>query len=198
MIVSTCNKIVSRMIANDVISADDRAVYSYHLQVMLEAILCHVILLSMAAITGHFIEIFLFLLSFDILRGSASGYHCKTSVGCFLLSSIVCALVVLMRDLFLRYILQYQGGLIISMIIIFLVGAINHPNMGWSDEELSKAKRSSRIKILIMLILLFILDFLGIEKVYLYCFSMGIVQCSISLVIVILGRKGGHSDEAES
>ena len=84
------------------------------------------------------------------------------------------------------------------MIIIFLVGAINHPNMGWSDEELSKAKRSSQIKILIMLILLFILDFLGIEKVYLYCFSMGIVQCSISLVIVILGRKGGHSDEAES
>lgn len=198
MIVSTCNKIVSRMIANDVISADDCAVYSYHLQVMLEAILCHVILLSMAAITGHFIEIFLFLLSFDILRGSASGYHCKTSVGCFLLSSIVCALVVLMRDLFLRYILQYQGGLIISMIIIFLVGAINHPNMGWSDEELSKAKRSSRIKILTVLILLFILDYLGIEKMYLYCFSMGIVQCSISLVIVILGRKGGHNDEAES
>jgi len=198
MVAQTCNKIVGRMIANDLISDADRAIYSYHLQIMLETIIVHAILLSMAAITGHFIEIFLFLLSFDILRGSANGYHCKTSVGCFLLSSIVCALVVLMRDLFLRYILQYQGGLIISMIIIFLVGAINHPNMGWSDEELSKAKRSSQIKILIMLILLFILDFLGIEKVYLYCFSMGIVQCSISLVIVILGRKGGHSDEAES
>ncbi len=85
------------------------------------------------------------------------------------------------------------------MIIIFLVGAINHPNMGWSDEELSKAKRSSRIKILILLILLFILDFLGIEKVYLYCFSMGIVQCSISLVIVkFKGKGGGRSDDAES
>ena len=90
-------------------------------------------------------------------------------------------------------------GLGIAMIIIFLVGAINHPNMGWSDEELSKAKRSSRIKILILLILLFILDFLGIEKVYLYCFSMGIVQCSISLVIVkFKGKGGGRSDDAES
>ena len=110
MVAQTCNKIVGRMIANDLISDADRAIFSYHLQIMLETIIVHAILLSMAAITGHFIEIFLFLLSFDILRGSANGYHCKTSVGCFLLSSIVCALVVLMRDLFLRYILQYQGG----------------------------------------------------------------------------------------
>ena len=83
------------------------------------------------------------------------------------------------------------------MIIIFLVGAINHPNMGWSDEELKTARRSSRIKDLILFLLLFILDYLGIEKTYLYCFGMGIVQCSISLVIVNLKGKGGKDDEEE-
>ena len=183
------NKIVSRMIANDVIGADERAIYSYHIQVMLESVVGHSIILLIAAMSGHFVEILLFLLSFGILRGSTSGYHCKTSVGCFVLSSLACAFVVLLKDLALRYILYYQGGLIISMIIILLVGAINHPNMVWSDEELKVAKRSSRIKVLIMLILLFILDYLGIEKTYLYCFGMGIVQCSISLVIVNLKGK---------
>ncbi len=62
MVAQTCNKIVGRMIANDLISDADRAIYSYHLQIMLETIIVHAILLSMAAITGHFIEIFLFLL----------------------------------------------------------------------------------------------------------------------------------------
>ena len=191
------NKIVSRMIANDVIGDDERAIYSYHIQVMLESVVGHSIILLIAAMSGHFVEILLFLLSFGILRGSTSGYHCKTSVGCFVLSSLACAFVVLLKDLALRYILYYQGGLIISMIIIFLVGAINHPNMGWSDEELKAARRSSRIKDLILFLLLFILDYLGIEKTYLYCFGMGIVQCSISLVIVNLKGKGGKDDEEE-
>lgn len=110
MVAQTCNKIVGRMIANDLISADDCAIYSYHLQIMLETIIVHAILLSVAAITGHFIEIFLFLISFDILRGSANGYHCKTSVGCFLLSSLACASVVLLKALSLNYILYYKGG----------------------------------------------------------------------------------------
>ena len=191
------NKIVSRMIANDVIGDDERAIYSYHIQVMLESVVGHSIILLIAAMSGHFVEILLFLLSFGILRGSTSGYHCKTSVGCFVLSSLACAFVVLLKDLALRYILYYQGGLTISMIIIFLVGAINHPNMGWSDEELKAARRSSRIKDLILFLLLFILDYLGIEKTYLYCFGMGIVQCSISLVIVNLKGKGGKDDEEE-
>jgi accessory gene regulator B len=185
------------MIANDVIGDDERAIYSYHIQVMLESVVGHAILLLIAAMSGHFVEILLFLLSFGILRGSTSGYHCKTSVGCFVLSSLACAFVVLLKDLALRYILYCQGGLIISMIIIFLVGAINHPNMGWSDEELKAARRSSRIKDLILFLLLFILDYLGIEKTYLYCFGMGIVQCSISLVIVNLKGKGGKDDEEE-
>ena len=73
---NTSNKIVGRMIANDVIGDDERAIYSY----------------------------------FGVLRGSTSGYHCKTSVGCFVLSSLACAFVVLLKDLALRYILYYQGG----------------------------------------------------------------------------------------
>ena len=104
------NKIVGRMIANDVIGADERAVYSYHVQIILESIVGHAIILLFATLTGHFVEILLFLLSFGILRGSTSGYHCKTSAGCFLLSSLACASVVLLKDLALRYILYYQGG----------------------------------------------------------------------------------------
>ena len=107
---NTSNKIVGRMIANDVIGADERAIYSYHIQVMLESVVGHTIIFLCAALTGHFVEIFLFLLSFGVLRGSASGYHCKTSVGCFVLSSLACAFVVRLKDLALRYILYYQGG----------------------------------------------------------------------------------------
>lgn len=107
---NTSNKIVGRMIANDIIGADERAIYSYHVQVMLESVVGHTIILLFAALTGHLVEILLFLLSFGILRESTSGYHCKTSVGCFVLSSLACVSVVVLKTLFLRYILYYQGG----------------------------------------------------------------------------------------
>jgi len=198
MIENTCNKIVGRMITNGIISADECALYSYHIQVMLEAIVGHVIILTSAFILGYFVEVLLFLFSFGVLRGSTSGYHCKTSVGCVLLSSLSCAIVVGLQNFALSHILYYQGGLIISMIIIILVGAINHPDMEWSDDELKSAQRSARIKVVFLLILLSVLNYLGIEKIYLYYLGMGVVQCSISLVIVKFKRKGGSDDEEES
>lgn len=84
------------------------------------------------------------------------------------------------------------------MIIIILVGAINHPDMEWSGDELKSAQRSARIKVVFLLILLSVLNYLGIEKMYLYYLGMGVVQCSISLVIVKFKRKGGSYDEEES
>ncbi len=107
---NTCNRIVNRMIADDIIDVDDRTVYSYHIRVGLEAFVGHAIILFLAALSGHLVEILLFLLSFGILRSSTSGYHCKTSGGCFFLSLLACVLVVLMKPLFLRFVLQYQGG----------------------------------------------------------------------------------------
>ena len=187
---NTSDKIVKRMLKHDIIDDKESAIYSYHIQVILEAAVGHAILLSLASLTGHFIEILLFLLSFDILRGSTSGYHCKTNVGCLILSTIACSTVVLLENLALSHILYCQGGVIMSMIFIILVGAVNHPNMGWSDEELKAAKKSSRVKILVLFLFLSVLDCLGIEKRYLYCFGMGIIQCSISLVLVHFSRKG--------
>lgn len=96
IIENTSDKIVNRMIANEIISDDDRAIYSYHLQVILETVVGHAILLTLAALAGHFIEVALFLLSFNILRNSTSGYHCKTNTGCILLSAFSCVLVVAM------------------------------------------------------------------------------------------------------
>ncbi|MBO7449207.1 MAG: accessory gene regulator B family protein [Clostridiales bacterium] len=110
MIENTCNKIVGRMITNGIISADECAIYSYHIQVMLEAIVGHVIILTAAFILGYFVEVLLFLFSFGVLRGSTSGYHCKTSVGCVLLSSLSCAIVVGLQNFALSHILYYQGG----------------------------------------------------------------------------------------
>lgn len=197
IIENTSDKIVNRMIANEIISDDDRAIYSYHLQVILETVVGHAILLTLAALAGHFIEVALFLLSFNILRSSTSGYHCKTNTGCILLSAFSCALVVALENSAMNNILLFQWCGVLSMMFLLFVGAINHPNMGWSDEELKAAKKSSRTKILILLILLPILDNLGIEKLYLYSFVMGIVQCAISLLIVKLG-KGGQNNEANS
>lgn len=190
--------VISRMIDNGIISEEERATYIYNLQVILESIVGHAILLVIAAILGHFYEVLVFLFSFDLLRRSTGGFHCKTNIGCITLSVLICTIVVVLQHYIDASNLYYQSGVILSMIFVFLTGAVNHPDMDWTLDELRVAKRRTRIIIVVLLFLFSVLNFLKIESRYFYFFSMGIVQCAISLGLAKLLKKGGNENETDS
>lgn len=102
--------LVSRMVNTGVINEEERAIYTYNLQVIIESLVGHAILLIIAALCGHFLDIFIFLLSFDLLRRSSGGFHCKTNTGCIVLSSLVCIITVVFQRFIETILLYYQGG----------------------------------------------------------------------------------------
>ena len=110
MLESASHFVISRMINNGIINEDERAIYAYNLQVIIESIVGHAILLIIATLCGHFLDIFVFLLSFDLLRRSTGGFHCKTNIGCITLSTLVCILVIVVQRFIEPIILYYQGG----------------------------------------------------------------------------------------
>lgn len=82
-----------------------------------------------------------------------------------------------------------------SMIFIVLIGAVNHPNIQWSDNELKAAKLITRVKVLCLVAIIIALDFLKIGKRFLFSMGLGIVFCAITILVEIIREKGGESYE---
>lgn len=86
-------------------------------------------------------------------------------------------------------------GVILSMIFIIIIGSVNHPNMNLSAKEFRSVSKKARITVVLLTFFFFILNFLNIEKIYLYYFGMGILQTFISMILAQMIMKGGVVNE---
>ena len=181
----------NRMISENIISENEYNYYQYRLLLFIESVVGHSILLIIAFCCGFVIKTAIFLFAFDLLRGYTNGYHCETNIGCNFLSVFTLLWIRFHEFIFLEEWDIYQGGVILSMIFIIIIGAINHPNMSLSEEEFHAVSRKARIIAVLLTSLFFILSFCDVERAYLYYLGMGIVQTFISVVLAKMIMKGG-------
>lgn len=181
------------MMAN-LISEKDAEEYIYGVQILLEKIISYSIIFLLALILNRLLEVFLFVLSFSLIRKYSGGIHCKRFETCLIASAAVSISGIALFPLVENRILLYQGGLIMSIIIVIIIGAINNPNIDWSICEYRKAKRLSRLTVLLETSVLLLLMRLHIPLNYRFYISYGIVICALSMLLEIR-KKGGISYE---
>ena len=78
-----------RMVIHGLISEDDKIFYDYSIQVLLEKAIGIALILSVAAMIHHLLEVAAFLLVFASIRRYSDGIHCRTSLSCFCTSVLV-------------------------------------------------------------------------------------------------------------
>ena len=184
------------MIIHHLINCDERSLYVYHFQVMTEFVLGHALLMIFSFVTGHFADMIILLLSFDMLRQSTGGFHCKTNIGCVITSFSACSLIFLIQNYISSIGILYQTGGLLSMIFIFCAGAVNHPDLHWSEDELNAAKKRTRKTVLLFIILQIVAVYVGLNERYIYYFDAGIILCAVFLVLAFLiSGKGGSKYE---
>lgn len=81
-----------------------------------------------------------------------------------------------------------------SMIIVISIGAINNPNIDWSDCEYRTAKRMARLTAITEASILLLLIILQSPIRIRFYISYGVVVCAISMLLEIR-KKGGIADE---
>lgn len=151
-------------------------------------------IMSFAILLNHVLEIALFVVSFSLIRKYSGGIHCQGFGTCLIASTAVSLSVVVALPLVEKSILTYQGGVIMSIIIVIIIGAINNPNIDWSDYEYKRVKRLSRLTILMEASVLLLLIVLHFPNNIRFSISYGIVVCAISMLLEIR-KKGGIADE---
>lgn len=135
-----------------------------------------------------------FFVAFSFLRVRTNGYHSKTFWRC-LFTSVALEIVFLV--LFYHW-LSYTALLIalaLSAITIFFLAPFRHPNMNYSDEEVRVCSKSSKIRIMILLlgaVLLFQTGCWELAK----GIVLGITMTAFLLVLAYITRRNHYEKEA--
>ena len=69
------SKIVARMMMANLISEKDAEEYIYGVQILLEKIISYSIIFLLALILNRLLEVFLFVISFSLIRKYSGGIH---------------------------------------------------------------------------------------------------------------------------
>lgn len=189
--------IADRMCKNEIIKEDDLRFYAYSIQLLLEKTIGLILIGIFALVFKAFIEIAVFLIVFAVIRSYSDGIHCKTSIGCFISSVLMALSTIPVTTWLIEYPVVCITGVLISMAVILVIGAIHDPNLDLSEEEFIRHKKMTRILILIVGPIVLCLLFLFSNNQLVYYSALGIIYNALSLMAVKI-TKGKVSENEKA
>lgn len=175
------------MLADGLIRENEKSIYLYSIQILVEKVIGFSVIFLLAAFQGCLLETILFIICFSNLRKYTGGFHAKTFGGCFIGTvSIYMTYVKLIYPYFLKNMVANMIVFIMSGMIIFILGAVNHPNMDWDKKEFEENKMLARITVLLEMLVIIVLTYLGMAEKYILFMSFGMI---LSAILLMLGKS---------
>ncbi len=171
-------KVVDQMEAKSIIEKNNREYYEYVLITMAEHIIAVGTMLIIGMLFQQFVPTVVFLVFFLSLRKRTGGYHADKFWQCYLMTIITYIGVmqiakVLAEKSYLMYTL-----LLIAVLIIEVIGTVNHPNIDLAEDELQEIKKAARLLALIEVGIIAVLIALRLDRLYVSYMSIAIILCS--------------------
>ncbi|MDO4281401.1 MAG: accessory gene regulator B family protein [Peptococcaceae bacterium] len=194
----TVNRIIEWFIVQNIIQRQDKAIYSYGLEILLFSLTTYAIILVLAIIFHRIVETIIFLLAFRFLRVHSGGYHAQTRMRCLIMS-------VTMYVLFLVFLINLPIEMtppifIISVcfviITVFSCAPVVHENRNIYQDEYLYLKKKCRVFCLAEIIIIVILS--QLNNIILIPSSIGMIFAAVSLLFARLQtktKKGGGEHE---
>ena len=189
--------IADRMCKNEIIKEDDLSFYAYSIQLLLEKTIGLILIGIFALVFKAFIERAVFTVVFVVIRRYSDGIHCKTSIGCFIASVLLALSTIPLTTWFMEHPAFCVTGVLISMAVILVIGAIHDPNLDLPEEVFIRHKKIARILILIVGPVIIGLLFLFSNNQLVYYSALGVIYNALSLMAVKI-TKGEVSENEKA
>ena len=176
--------IADRMCKNEIIREDDLIFYAYSIQLLLEKTIGLILIGIFALVFKAFFEIAVFTAVFVVIRRYSDGFHCKTSIGCFILSVLMALSTIPVTTWLIKSPAVCIAGVLISMAVILMIGAIHDPNLDLPEDVFIRHKKITRILILVIGPAVICLLFLFSNNRFVYYSALGIIYSALSLLAV--------------
>ena len=138
-------KIVSFLMRNEAIEAEDQDVYEYGLYVILTDVM-DIVATTIIAILLHIVpQTILYHVAFIPLRRTAGGYHASTPMRCFCLSITTWLLAMWLIGMTAQFTLISVVLAGISCFIVWRFAPVEHENNPLTEDEVVSMRKRSRI-----------------------------------------------------
>lgn len=170
-------KISSFLCARGVVEEEEKELYTYGYEIILENIGKTILLLIAGGIIHKFVATCIFVVGFVSLRSSCGGYHAKKAWQCDILTVLLWGIVICATPV-VRMIVSEQSVFLLLIVLVSELIIIHYAPVEHKNNRLTKEKREkNRRQALVMGTLYGILVLL---------FSFKLIDCGILLSTTLL------------
>ena len=181
------------LIANNIITFENREAYSYGIELFLFKFSLYIIVAVIALITHTLIPSAIFVISYTFLRQYNGGYHCKTAEMCIIVSIFMYLIFLLL------YKLNYDNiktfffiSSCISFLPIFIFSPVENIN---NPLTVNEKRKYHIISIMIATVLVAIMILGYIFNVSNICYAVS-YALTADAVLIILGLRRNKNEKA--
>lgn len=124
-----------------------------------------------------------FLIFFLSLRKRTGGYHAEKFWQCYLETVATCMVIIFLSPVVEEHMKMLYILLAGSVVLIGIVGTVNHPNMALNSQELLESKKASRCLVGLESVILVSAVILNVRNIYICYMSEAIILCALLLII---------------
>lgn len=176
-------KIVNLMEMQKIISKSNCEYYEYALIAMVENAVTVGTMLLLGLLFKQFLHTVCFFVFFLSLRKRTGGFHADKFWQCYLGTVILYIAIMQIVPILCRNQTVMYGLLVLAMLLICIMGTINHPNMDMSKSELRESEKAARLLVLMEVMVIAVLIYLKVDLMYIGYMSAAIILCAFLMCL---------------
>lgn len=190
--------IAGLLVANDIVSDENRDAYIYGLELLFPQIVFYIGILVISLFTKTILLSLLFIITYKALRQYTGVFHCKGAEVCLVVSILIYAILVSLfyfRSVMVDMVLIAAS--VMALIIIFRFSPIEDKNKPLDDIEKSKYRKLS-IAITIMAVLSIIISFsLNLREIF-YAVAWSLSADAVLILLTLRRCKNEENNIKDS
>ena len=176
-------KIVNQMERQKIINKSNCEYYEYALIAMAENAVTVGTMLLLGLLSKQFLHTVCFMVFFLSLRKRTGGFHANKFWQCYLGTVIFYIVIMQIVPIICRNPTVMYGMLFLAILLICIMGTINHPNTDMSKSELQESKKAARLLVLMEVMIIAILVYLKADILYIGYMSVAVILCAFLMCL---------------
>ena len=182
-------QLVTQMEERKIIEKSSRDYYEYVLITLAEHIIAVGTMLIIGMLFNQFIATIIFLVFFLSLRKRTGGYHADKFWQCYLVTVIIYISIIQAATVLSETPIAVYVMLFLAVLVIGVIGTVNHPNMDMNKDELQEAKKAARLCVLMEASVIVALIALKINELYVSYMSLAVILCASLLCVAKIMKQ---------
>ena len=181
--------LVSQMESKRMIDKADSNQYEYALVTLIEHTITVGTMLLIGLVFHQLMPTICFLVFFLSLRKRTGGYHADKFWQCYLVTVIIYISIIQAATVLSETPIAVYVMLSLAVLVIGVIGTVNHPNMDMDKDELQEAKKAARLCVLMEASVIVALIALKINELYVSYMSLAVILCASLLCVAKIMKQ---------